>query len=256
MALQYSEIKFLTKNFDTTIRNFYRGVLNYPTKKHIRLTRIQKLIGDRMLKSKLNKPSFYLAAQADITELMAMRPKLRKSLGVRITTNAFYIHALGLAVQKYPIAAGKVEGDKIKIAEHINVGFAVNAPQGLVVPVIKDAGEKKLPDIARLEALLTDKARDNKLTLEEIEGETVALSNLGAYGIDCFLGIVPPPASTILAVGNAIATPVYQPKTDEIEIRKIISLSMAADHRVMNEFYAAEFLNFIKEELQNPQRLI
>jgi len=230
--------------------------LDNPTKKHIRLTRIQKLIGDRMLKSKLNKPCFYICSKADITELMAMRPKLRKSLGVKITTNAFYIHALGLAVQKYPLAAGKIEGDEIKIAERINVGFAVNAPQGLVVPVVKDAGEKTLPDIAREEALLTYKARDNKLTLEEIEGETVALSNLGAYGIDCFLGIVPPPASTILAVGNAIATPVYQNESDTIIVRKIVSLSMAADHRVMNEVYAAEFLNFITQELQNPQRLI
>ncbi len=226
------------------------------TKKHIRLTRIQKLIGDRMLKSKLNKPCFYICSKADITELMAIRPKLRKSLGVKITTNAFYIHALGLAVKKYPLAAGKVEGDKIKVAERINVGFAVNAPQGLVVPVVKDAGEKTLPDIAREEALLTYKARDNKLTLEEIEGETVALSNLGAYGIDCFLGIVPPPASTILAVGNAIPTPIYQSESDTITVRKIVSLSMAADHRVMNEVYAAEFLNFITQELQNPQRLI
>jgi pyruvate dehydrogenase E2 component (dihydrolipoamide acetyltransferase) len=230
--------------------------LDNPTKKHIRLTRIQKLIGDRMLKSKLNKPCFYICSKADITELMAIRPKLRKSLGVKITTNAFYIHALGLAVKKYPLAAGKVEGDKIKIAERINVGFAVNAPQGLVVPVVKDAGEKTLPDIAREEALLTYKARDNKLTLEEIEGETVALSNLGAYGIDCFLGIVPPPASTILAVGNAIPTPIYQGENDKIAVRKIVSLSMAADHRVMNEVYAAEFLNFITQELQNPQRLI
>ena len=230
--------------------------MNNPTKKHIRLTRIQKLIGDRMLKSKLNKPCFYICSKADITELMAMRPKLRKSLGVKITTNAFYIHALGLAVKKYPLAAGKVEGDKIKIAERINVGFAVNAPQGLVVPVVKDAGEKTLPDIAREEASLTYKARDNQLTLEEIEGETVALSNLGAYGIDCFLGIVPPPASTILAVGNAIPTPIYQSESDTIAVRKIVSLSMAADHRVMNEVYAAEFLNFITQELQNPHRLI
>ncbi|MHC4241676.1 MAG: 2-oxo acid dehydrogenase subunit E2 [Planctomycetota bacterium] len=230
--------------------------MNNPTKKHIRLTRIQKLIGDRMLESKLNKPCFYICSKADITELMAMRPKLRKSLGVKITTNAFYIHALGLAVKKYPLAAGKAEGDKIRIAERINVGFAVNAPQGLVVPVVKDAAEKTLPDIAREEALLTYKARDNQLTLEDIEGETVALSNLGAYGIDCFHGIVPPPASTILAVGNAIATPIYQAESDTITVRKIVSLSLAADHRVMNEVYAAEFLNFITKELQNPQKLV
>jgi pyruvate dehydrogenase E2 component (dihydrolipoamide acetyltransferase) len=230
--------------------------LDNPTKKHIRLTRIQKLIGHRMIKSKQTKPCFYLCSKADITELMAMRPKLRKSLGTKITTNAFYIRALGLAVQKYPLAAGKVEGDKIRIVEHINVGFAVNAPQGLVVPVVKDANEKSLPDIARQEALLTYKARDNLLTLDDMENETVALSNLGAYGIDGFLGIVPPPASTILAVGNAIATPVYQAESGQIKVRKIVNLSLAADHRVLNEVYAAEFLNFITQELQNPQRLI
>jgi pyruvate dehydrogenase E2 component (dihydrolipoamide acetyltransferase) len=230
--------------------------LDNPTKKHIPLTRIQKLIGERMLKSKLSKPCFYVGSKADITELMAMRPRLRKLLGVKITTNAFYIHALGLAVQKYPLAIGRFDGDKIRIAERINVGFAVNAPQGLVVPVLKDAGEKTLPEIAREEQSLTDKARDNQLTLEDIEGETVALSNLGVYGIDSFLGIVPPPASTILAVGNVIHTPLYRGENDKIIVRKIISLSLAIDQRVMNEGYAAEFLSFITEELQNPQRLI
>jgi pyruvate/2-oxoglutarate dehydrogenase complex dihydrolipoamide acyltransferase (E2) component len=185
---------------------------------------------------------------------MAIRPKLRKSLGVKITTNAFYIRALGLAVQKYPLAAGKFDGDNIRIAERVNVGFAVNAPQGLVVPVVKDAGEKTLPEIAREEASLTNKARDNQLTLEHIEGETIALSNLGAYGTDSFLGIVPPPTSTILAVGNVVHTVVCE--NDIITVRKIVSLSLAVDQRVINETYAAEFLSFITEELQNPQRLI
>jgi pyruvate dehydrogenase E2 component (dihydrolipoamide acetyltransferase) len=221
---------------------------------HIPLTRIQKLIGQRMLKSKLTKPCFYLGSKADVTELMASRPKLRKSLGVKITTNAFYIHALGLAVQRYPLTVGQLDGDTIRIAERINVGFAVNAPQGLVVPVVKDAGEKTLPEIAREEALLTDKARDNQLTLEEIEGETIALSNLGAYGIDYFLGIVPPPASTILAVGNVIPTIVCT--NGKMTVRKMVSLSLAVDRRVIDEVYAAEFLSFITKELQNPQWLL
>jgi len=221
---------------------------------HIPLTRIQKLIGRRMLKSKQSKACFYLEAKADVTELMAIRPKLRKSLGVRITTNAFYIHILGLAAQKYPLAVGRLEGDGITIAERINIGFAVNAPQGLVVPVVKDAADKTLPEIARQEKLLTDKARDNKLTLEEIEGETIALSNLGAYDIDSFLGIIPPPASTILSVGNVIHTVVC--RDGEITARKILSLSLAADRRVVSETYAAEFLSFIKNRLQNPQQVI
>jgi pyruvate dehydrogenase E2 component (dihydrolipoamide acetyltransferase) len=128
--------------------------------------------------------------------------------------------------------------------------------------VVKDAGEKTLPEIAREEASLTNKARDNQLRLEDIEGETIALSNLGAYGIDSFLGIVPPPTSTILAVGNAIPTPFavcdsrQGGENDKITVRKIISLSLAVDRRVITEVYAAEFLNFITEQLENPQRLI
>jgi pyruvate dehydrogenase E2 component (dihydrolipoamide acetyltransferase) len=207
-----------------------------------------------MLQSKRSKPCFYLEAKADVTELMALRPKLRKSFGVRITTNAFYIHILGLAARKYPLVVGRLEDDSIKIADRINVGFAVNAPQGLVVPVVKDAAEKTLPEIGREETLLTDKARDNKLTLEEIEGETIAMSNLGAYSIDSFVGIIPPPASTILSVGNVIPSIVC--KDGEMIMRKMLSATVAADRRVVSEIYAAEFLNYIKDRLQNPQEVI
>jgi pyruvate dehydrogenase E2 component (dihydrolipoamide acetyltransferase) len=223
---------------------------------HIPLSRIQKLTGKRMLESKLSKACFYIESKTDVTELMAIRPRLRKSLGVKITTNAFYIRALGLAVQKYPLAAAKLDGDNIRIARRVNVGFAVSAPQGLVVPVVKDANKKTLAEIGREEKLLTDKARDNQLTLEDIEGETIALSNLGAYGIDSFLGIVPPPTSTILAVGNVVPTPMYRGENDEIAVRKMVTLSLTVDHRVINGNYAAQFLAFIAEQLQNPQQLI
>lgn len=225
------------------------------TKVHrIPLTRIQKLIGRRMLHSKLTKPCFYLESKADLTELMAIRPRLRKSLGVRVTTNAFYIRVLGLAARQYPLATGRFEDDRISLADAINVGFAVNAPQGLVVPVVKNACDKTLAEIAREEKLLTDRARDNELTLEEIEGETIALSNLGAYGIDSFVGIVPPLASTILSVGNVLAEVVC--RNGRITARKMVSLSLAADHRVVDPVYAAQFLGFIREKLQDPHQLI
>jgi pyruvate dehydrogenase E2 component (dihydrolipoamide acetyltransferase) len=240
--------------YDSKIGNLWLSHRKSKMSTHIPLTRIQKLIGRRMLQSKRSKPCFYLEAKADVTELMALRPKLRKTFGVRITTNAFYIHILGMAALKYPLTLGRLKSDGITIAGRVNVGFAVNAPQGLVVPVVKDAADKTLAEIGREEILLTDKARDNKLTLEEIEGETIALSNLGAYGIDSFLGIIPPPASTILSVGNFIPTVVC--RDGEMEARKIVSLSVAADRRVLGEIYAAEFLNYIKDKLQNPQQVI
>ena len=223
-------------------------------KNSIPLTRIQRLIGERMLSAKQSKPCFYIESRADVTELMGLRPKLSKSAGVKITSNAFFIRALALAVKRYPLMVGRLEGDNIKIADNVNVGFAVNAPQGLVVPVVKDADKKTLAETARMEKLLTEKARSNKLTLEEMEGETIALSNLGAYGIDSFVGIVPPPTSTILAVGNVMPTVIC--KDGKTTTRKMVSLTLAVDRRVINEAYAAQFLNFIKEQLQNPQELV
>jgi pyruvate dehydrogenase E2 component (dihydrolipoamide acetyltransferase) len=207
-----------------------------------------------MLQSKLSKPCFYIELKADVTELMGLRPRLRKSLGVKITTDAFYVRALALAAKRNPLMLGRVDNDNITIPDSINVGFAVNAPQGLVVPVIKDADKKTLAEIAELEQTLTEKGRDNKLTLEEMEGETIALSNLGAYGIDSFLAIVPPPTSTVLAVGNVNReiVPVDGKPTE----RKMVSLALAVDRRIADEVYAAKFLNTICGQLQNPQQLI
>jgi pyruvate dehydrogenase E2 component (dihydrolipoamide acetyltransferase) len=207
-----------------------------------------------MLQSKRSKPCFYVRSRADVTDLMGMRHKLKKTTGITITTNAFYARALALAVLKYPLTIGRLEGNSIRIADAVNIGFAVDAPQGLVVPVIKDADKKTLAEIAHLEELLIEKARNNKLTLEEIEGETIAISNLGAYDIESFIGIVPPPASTILAVGNVIRTVV--PYDGRPAVRKMVSLTLAADHRIIDGVYAAQFLNFIKEQLENPRQLI
>lgn len=226
------------------------------TKAEIRipLTRIQKLIGQRMLESKRTKPCFYMGIEADTTELMDSRHELKKRLGVKITSNAFYIKALGLAVKEFPLMVGSLDDDTIKIADCINVGFAVSAPQGLVVPVVKEADKKTLAEIATLEKELTDKARSNKLTLDEITGETIGLSNLGVYDIDSFIGIVPPPATTILNVGNTLRTAV--PQDGRIIVRKITDLTIAVDARVVPDPYAAKFLARIAELLQEPKQLI
>jgi pyruvate dehydrogenase E2 component (dihydrolipoamide acetyltransferase) len=232
------------------------------TETRIPMSRIQKLIGERMLESKQTKPCYYMGIDADTTELMDSRHELKKQLGVKITSNAFYIKTLGLAVREFPLMVGKLEGDSIKIADSVNVGFAVSAPHGLVVPVVKEADKKSLAEIATLEKELTDKARSNKLTLDEITGETIGLSNLGVYDIDSFIGIVPPPATTILAVGNTLRTAV--PKdgqtvrlcSPQVVIRKITDLTIAVDSRIVPDPYAAKFLARIAELLQGPKQLI
>jgi pyruvate dehydrogenase E2 component (dihydrolipoamide acetyltransferase) len=236
--------------------------MNTKAETRIPLSRIQKLIGQRMLESKQTKPCYYMGIEADTTELMDSRHELKKRFGVKITSNAFYIKALGLAVKEFPLMVGSLDDDSITIADCINVGFAVSAPQGLVVPVVKEADKKTLAEIATLEKELTDKARSNKLTLEEITGETIGLSNLGVYDIDSFIGIVPPPATTILNVGNTLRTAVpiegktVRQSSPQVVIRKITDLTIAVDARVVPDPYAAKFLSRIGELLQNPKHLI
>jgi len=227
------------------------------------LSRIQRLIAERMLAAKHSKACFYLAMRADVTELMAMRRDLSKALGVKVTSNAFFIHALALAAREYPLMVGRLiylepqdslPTEVIRIADHVNVGFAVNSPQGLVVPVIHGAETRTLAEIAAQEKQLTDRARGNKLTLHDMEGITLALSNLGAFDIDSFLGIVPPPVSAILTAGKVVQTPV--PWDGHVIVRKMVSLSLAADHQIVDSTYAARFLQSLTQRLEDPQRLV
>ena len=182
-----------------------------------------------------------------------MRHKLKKAIGTKITTNAFYIEACARAVKKYPLTAGLIENNKIKIANEINIGFAVNTSIGLVVPVIKNADQKSLADIAQSEKTLTDSARSNRLSPDELTGETMAISNLGAYDIDCFLGIVPPQTSIILAIGKS--TPAAAVFENGPAVRRIVNLSLAVDRRIVDEIYAAKFMQFITNQLENPRHL-
>lgn len=225
---------------------------------HLPLTRIQRLIGKRMLASKHSKPCFYLERKADVTDLMAQRHKLSKSLGVKITSNTFLIRALGLSARLYPEVLGGTARDSggtgVGVPTTINVGFAVNSPQGLVVPVIKNADRKTLDEIASEERILTRHARSNKLTLHDIEGETIALSNLGAYGVDSFLGITPLPTNVILSVGTPVWIAV--PREGNVLVRKMMSLSVAVDQTAVTGPQAAEFLNAVAEHLENPNRMM
>lgn len=206
-----------------------------------------------MLQSGRQIPCFCLQTKADLTELMAFRPRLTKSLGVKVTTNDFFIRAIALAVKEYPLMAGRLNDDSIQIADSVNVGFAVSAPQGLVVPVIKNAHEKPLARIAAEAAELLRKARSDSLTPSELADACITLSNLGVYSIDSFTAIVTPGQCSILAVGNIIDTCV--PQDDGIVVRKMMALDLAADHRIVNGAYAARFLNSIVQQLQNPGEL-
>jgi pyruvate dehydrogenase E2 component (dihydrolipoamide acetyltransferase) len=144
-------------------------------------------------------------------------------------------------------------GKGIEIAPTVNVGFAVAAPQGLVVPVIKDAQKKTLIEIAKDSQALTDKARSNKLTLIELEGACITLTNLGVYEIESFYAVSSPGQCSIVAVGQAMDAYVF--KDGQLTDRKMMMITLSADYKVVTGTYAAAFLNYVIELLENPELL-
>lgn len=223
----------------------------------IPLSRIQRLIGTLMHRAKLEGAFCYLECMADITELTEMRKAYSRSVGVRVTTNDFFFRAMALAAADYPLMAAQViEGDPdhLQISGAVGVGFAVAAPQGLVVPVIQDIQSKSLPQIARESDALLHKARSNTLALDDFANANVVLTGLGMYGVHSFFAIAQPGTSGILSIGNIVDT--IMPTGEGFVVRKQMSVCLAADYRVVDEFYAAGFLRKVVGHLEHPRFLL
>jgi pyruvate dehydrogenase E2 component (dihydrolipoamide acetyltransferase) len=219
----------------------------------IAVTKIQKIIASRMLASKQNIPTFYLKESADVTDLASFRRQFGRSQKVKIGTNDCIIFAMGRAVEKFSLMAGQLVDEYIQIAPTVNIGLAVAAPQGLVVPVIKDVQKKTLVQIAADTQLLTDKARSNALALTDLEGACITLTNLGVYEIESFYAVSLPGQCSIAAVGKTLDTCV--PKDGGFTNRKMMAITVSADYRIVTATYAAAFLNCVIDQLQNPPSL-
>ncbi len=216
------------------------------------LSRIQKLIGDYMHQSKRDKACAYLRVRVDLTDLVAMRKKYCRRVKVRVTTNDFFVYAIARAVKEYPLMAATIDptGNHLVIAENIGIGFAVAAPQGLVVPVLKQMNDKSLIETANDSQRLLEKARANKLLPDDFDGANMVLTGLGMYGIESFYAISPPSATGILSIGNIEEA--VMPVDGGFEMRRMMYAALAFDQRVVDEFYAAQFLKMILDLLQNP----
>jgi pyruvate dehydrogenase E2 component (dihydrolipoamide acetyltransferase) len=226
-----------------------------PQTQTIPLTRIQKLIGRLMLQSKQTKAAGYISIHADLTELTEMRREYCRKVHVRATTNDFFICAIARAIEKYPMLSASLDAarENFVLSEKIGVGFAVAAPQGLVVPVVQDVGNKSLIELSsEAESLLT-KARSNKLMPDDFDGANVVLTGLGMFGIHQFYAIAPPSATAIVSIGlieETVTSIKGQPG-----IRKKMDVALAYDGQIIDEFYAADFLRCIVDQLEDPWTL-
>jgi pyruvate dehydrogenase E2 component (dihydrolipoamide acetyltransferase) len=218
----------------------------------IPLNRLQRITAERMLKSKREIPCFYLTVRADVTDLVALRAKINESSDVKISYNDFIIKAVTIGLEKYPVMTGQLTGDVIQLAESINVGLAISVPDGLVAPIIKDVNKKDVKQIALDSQALVEKARNNKLAPTDLEGGCITVSNLGAFGIESFIPIVVPGQCSILGIGKITDTCV--PDDGNILVRKLMNMTLSVDHKVTNGAYAAQFLDFVRKQLEDTSK--
>jgi pyruvate dehydrogenase E2 component (dihydrolipoamide acetyltransferase) len=215
--------------------------------------RLQKIAAQKMLRSKQEIPCFYLTVRADVTELVACRTKFNQAGNVEVAYNDFIIKAVAMGLARFPIMTGQLDGDNIKLAASIGIGLAISIPEGLVAPIVKDPDKKTVVEIARYSQQLIDKARNNLLTLEDLEGGCITVSNLGAFGINSFIPIVVPGQCSILGIGQIkdVCAP-NDDNPDSIGVRKVMNMTLSVDHRVTNGAYAAQFLDFVKKAIEYP----
>jgi len=215
----------------------------------IPLNKLQKITAEKMLKSKREIPCFYLTVKVDVTDLVELRTGLNKTGDVKVAYNDFIMRAVALGLKKFPVMTGQLAGDKIQLADSINVGLAIAVQDGLVAPVVKDVNKKDVAAIARDSKALIEKARSNNLKPDDLGPGCITVSNLGALGIESFIPIVVPGQCSILGIGQINDTCV--PDDGNILVRKLMNMTLSVDHKVANGAYAAEFLDFVRKFLED-----
>jgi pyruvate dehydrogenase E2 component (dihydrolipoamide acetyltransferase) len=226
----------------------------------IPLTSIRRTIAERLQKSFQESPHIALTVDVDMTAIESTRKrfneKAEKSGQPRITVTALIIKIVAWALEKNPYINSSFNGDSISLWKDVNIGVATAVPQGLVVPVIKGANHLGVNEINAQLIALAERARDNKLKLDDVQGGTFTISNLGMFGIHQFRAVINPPESAILAVGSTVRKPVVVDNQDRVEVRPMVSLTLSADHRVIDGVIAARFLSDLVAGFESPSLLL
>ena len=220
----------------------------------IPLSAMRRTIAKRLAESTGPIPHFYLTADYDVTNLLSLRQQLNEIESVKISVNDFVIRAAALALRHHPYVNASWGDDAITQHGEIHIGVAVSTPEGLITPVVRNADQKSLADIANDVRALADKAKNRKLRPEEYQGSTFTISNLGAWGIEEFTAIINPPNAAILAIGAAEPRPVVIDR--QIVVRDRMKVTMSCDHRVIDGAAGAEYLKTLRQYVEQPVRLI
>ena len=218
----------------------------------VELTSTRKTIARRLTEA-WQAPVFQLTLSVDMTRALELRERLVARLKdgeTKPTVGDLLTKVSAAALVRYPALNAHFAGDRILRFPYAHVGIAVAAPQGLVVPVIRDADRRTIQEIAAARAELVGRARDGKLQLADLEDGTFTISNLGMFGIEQFIAVLNPPQAAILAVGATVEQPVV--RDGQVVVRPLMSMTITCDHRAVDGADGAEFLRTVKELLEEP----
>ena len=219
------------------------------------LTAMRRVIARRLTESKQTVPHFYLTVDCEIDELSKFRTELNaKSDAYRISVNDFAIRAAALALRKVPAANASWSDEAILQWDTVDIAVAVALEDGLITPIVKNADRKGLAAIATETKDLAARARAGKLKLEEFQGGTFSISNLGMFGVRDFAAVINPPHGGILAVGAGEQRPVV--KNGALAIATVMSCTLACDHRVVDGAVGAQFLAAFKKLVEDPLTML
>lgn len=216
-------------------------------------SQMRGVIARRLAESKFSAPHFYLKMEINMDQAIAARTQLNEVSPVKVSFNDFLIKAVALALRQHPAVNASWLGDKIRRYHHVHVGVAVAIEDGLIVPVVRFADNKTLPQIAAEAKELAAKAKSKKLQPNEFTGNTFTISNLGMMDIDEFTAIINPPDSCILAVGR-ISEKIVR-KADGFAATQVMKVTLSCDHRSVDGASGAAFLQTVKKFLENPIQL-
>ncbi|HEV7765772.1 MAG TPA: dihydrolipoamide acetyltransferase family protein [Thermoanaerobaculia bacterium] len=223
--------------------------------KIIPLSAMRRTIAKRLAESTGPIPHFYLTADYDVTNLMSVRTQMVEITGVKVSLNDFIIRAIALALRHHPAVNASWGDDAITQHGEVHVGVAVATTDGLITPVIRNADQKSVADIATEVRLLADKAKNRRLKPDEYQGSTFTISNLGAWGIEEFTAIINPPNAAILAIGAAEPRAVVDANR-QVVVRDRMKVTLSCDHRIVDGALGADFLKTLRSYVEQPLRLV
>ena len=231
--------------------------VNLGPEERVKMTRLRLTIAKRLKEAQENAAMLTTFNEVDMSEVMSMRSvykeEFQKKYGVKLGFMSFFVKACVIGLKNFPAINAEIQGEEIVYKNYYNISIAVGTERGLVVPVLRETDEMSFADIEKNIGELGQKARDGKITIEDLQGGTFTITNGGIYGSMLSTPILNPPQSAVLGMHNIIDRPVVV--DGKVEVRPIMYLALSYDHRIIDGKEAVSFLKIVKESLEQPKRL-